>query len=78
MYNREEKEKFETLFSIFERRKRNLKYHSPFLRREREILKNILNFREEKEKLTSFSQLSTGEREILKNILNFREETEKS
>ena len=33
---REEKEKFEILFSSFERRKRNLKFLSLVLRRERE------------------------------------------
>ena len=48
--NREEEEKFENNFSNFERRKRNLNSLSPVSRREREIRKNILNFREEKEK----------------------------
>ena len=47
-------------------------------RGEREIIKNILHFREEKEKWIFFSQGSRREREILKNILHFREEKEKS
>ena len=45
--NRKEKEKFENNFSHFERRKRNLNSLSPVSRWEREIIQNILNFREE-------------------------------
>ena len=44
-------------------------------REEREILKKILHFQDEKEII--FSQSSRGEREILKKILHFREEKEK-
>ena len=61
--NREEKEKFENIFSNFERRRRNLKILSPVLIRKREIRKifstlekrkrneySLLKLREEKEK----------------------------
>ena len=69
--NREEKEKFEIIFSNFERRRRNLTILSPVLRREREIWKKILNFREEKEKGIFFSQASKGERESEKRFTIF-------
>ena len=62
--NREEKEKFDILFSNFEKRKRNLKFLSPVSRGEREIWKKVLHFREEKEKGVFFSQVSRGEREL--------------
>ena len=45
-------------------------------RGEREIIKNILHFREEKEKWIFFSQGSRREREIPRKILHFREEKE--
>ena len=69
MSNREEKEKFEIIFSNFERRKRNLKLIPPVLIREREIWKGVLHFREEKEKWILFSQDSRGEREFLPGLL---------
>ena len=62
--NREEKEKFDILFSNFEKRKRNLKFISPVSRGEKEIWKKVLHFREEKEKGIFFSQVSRGEREL--------------
>ena len=62
--NREEKEKFDTLFSNFEKRKRNLKFISPASRGETEIWKKLLHFREEKEKGIFFSQVSRGKREL--------------
>ena len=62
--NREEKEKFDILFSNIEKRKRNLKFISPVSRGEREIWKKVLHFREEKEKGIFFSQGSRGEREL--------------
>ena len=87
---REEKEKFEILFSNLEKRKRTLKFHSPLSRREREICKKVLHFREEKENGIFYSQVSRGEREIFTKISNsekkreiwnsflkFREEKEK-
>ena len=77
MSNREEKEKFDILFSNFEKRKRNLKFISPVSRGEKEIWKKVLHFREEKEKGIFFSQVSRGEREFFLN-LQFREEKEKS
>ena len=88
--NREEKEKFEILFSNLEKRKRTLKFLSPLSRREREICKKVLHFREEKENGIFYSQVSRGEREIFTKISNsekkreiwnsflkFREEKEK-
>ena len=45
----DEKEKFKILFSSFKRKKMNRKFLSPVSRGTIEILKNILNFREEKE-----------------------------
>ena len=47
-------------------------------RREREIWKQFLQFREEKEKSEFPFPSFEREREIKKNILNFREEKEKS
>ena len=52
---REEREKSEILF--------------PVLRREREIWKRVLHFRDEKEKWILFSQDSRGEREFLPGFL---------
>ena len=86
--NREENEKFEVLFSNFEKRTRNLKFLSPVSRGEREIWKKVLHFWEKKEKGVFFSQVSRGEREfclkspisrreIWKRVLHFREEKEK-
>ena len=75
--NQEEKEKFDILFSNFEKRKRNLKFLSPVSRREGEIWKSVLHFREVKEKGIFFSQVSRGEREFFKS-LQLREEKEKS
>ena len=69
--NREEKEKFDILFSNFEKRKRNLKFLSPVSRGEREIWKKVLHFREEKEKGIFFSQVSRGEREFFLKVSNF-------
>ena len=72
--NREEKEKFDILFSNFEKRKRNLKFISPVSRGEKEIWKKVLHFREEKEKGIFFSQVSRGEREsFLKSPISRRE-----
>ena len=76
-FNREEKEKFEILFSNFGKRKRNLKFLSPVSRREREIWKRVLHIGEEKEKGILFSQVSRGEKEIFLKNLQFREEKEK-
>ena len=64
--NWKEKEKFEIIFSNLEKRKRTLKLLSPVLRREREICKKVLHFREEKENGIFYSQVLRGEREILK------------
>ena len=88
--NREEKEKFEILFSNLEKRKRTLKFLSPLSRREREICKKVLHFREEKENGIFYSQVSRGDgefftkisnfekwREIWNSFLKFREEREK-
>ena len=61
--NREEKEKFNILFSSFEKRKRNQKFLSLVLRGKREFQKNMLNFREEKEKWTFYAQASRRESE---------------
>ena len=69
--NREEKEKFEIIFSYFERRRRNQKILSLVSRREREIWKQSLNFREEKERGIFFSQASRGERECEKRFIIF-------
>ena len=69
--NREEKEKFDILFSNFEKRKRNLKFLSPVSRREREMWKRVLHFREVKEKGIFFSQVSRGEREFFLKVSNF-------
>ena len=74
--NREEKEKFEILFSNLEKRKRTLKFLSPVSRREREICKKLLHFWEEKENGIFYSQVSRGEREILKKISNFEKRRE--
>ena len=52
------KEKLKIVFPSLERRKRNLKFLSPVSRGKRETLKNILIFREEKEKLFFYSQAS--------------------
>ena len=74
--NREEKEKFEILFSNLEKRKRTLKFLSPLSRREREICKKVLHFREEKENGIFYSQVSRGEREIFTKISNFEKRRE--
>ena len=63
LHFREEKEKSDTNFSNFERRKRNMKLISPISRGEREIWISFPQFREEKEKSEFFSQLSRRDRE---------------
>ena len=57
------------IFSNFEKRKRNLKFFSSVLRREREIWKRVLHFREEKEKWILFSQDSRGKGKFLPGFL---------
>ena len=50
MSNREEKEKFDILFSNFEKRKRNLKLISPVSRGEKKIEKRFSTFEKRKRK----------------------------
>jgi len=76
--NREEKEKFDILFSNFEKRKRNLKFLSPVSRGEREIWKNGSPFvRRGRERDFLFSSFERRKRILLTN-LQLREEKEKS
>ena len=83
-------EKFDILFSNFEKRKRNLKFLSPVSRRERErdiifssfkrrkrIFLKVSNFEKRKRNLKFFSPVLRREREIWKSVLHFREEEEK-
>ena len=71
LHFREEKEKSDTNFSNFERRKRNMKLISPISRGEREIWIPFLSFEKRKRNQKKYSQLSRRDRERYILCLSF-------